>query len=109
MVLAACALPAAAQGIFDDNVARQRIDFEDRVVLLVTNSPLSGYPLNRGLREQDYPIGFIELRLKPDGTGEGTVVGMAKLGFDEEKNIRVASYGTQPARLTNVETVRKKK
>ena len=33
-----------------------------------------------------------------DGTGEGTVVGMAKVSFGENKNINIASYGTQPGR-----------
>jgi hypothetical protein len=90
------------------SVARQRIDFEDRVVQLVTSGPLRGFPLNPGVRPQDYPFGFIEVRLRPDGTGQGTVVGMVKLAFDREKNLRSASYGTQSASLTNVETVRKK-
>jgi hypothetical protein len=89
-------------------VARQRIASDGRVILLATNSPLTGYQLNQGLRSQDYPIGFIELKLKADGTGEGTVVGMAKVSFDENKNLSIASYGTQPSRLMNVETVKKK-
>jgi len=90
-------------------IARQRIGTDGRVVLLATNSPLSGYAINEGLRAQDYPIGFIELKLKADGTGEGTVVGMAKVSFDDQKNLSIASLRTQPARLTNVETVTKKK
>ena len=89
-------------------VARQRIASDGRVVLLATNSPLTGFQMNQGLRSQDYPIGFIELKLKADGTGEGTVVGMAKVSFDENKNLNIASYGTQPSRLTNVETAKKK-
>ena len=89
-------------------VARQRIASDGRVILLATNSPLTGYQLNQGLRSQDYPIGFIELKLKTDGTGEGTVVGMAKVSFDENNNLSIASYGTQPSRLMNVETVKKK-
>ena len=90
------------------SVARQRIDFENRVVQLVTSSPLNGFPLSPGVRPQDYPIGFIEVKLRPDGTGDGTVVGMAKLAFDREKNLRTAGYGTQSASLSNVVTVRKK-
>jgi len=90
-------------------VARQRIASDGRVILLATNSPLSGFQMNQGLRAQDYPIGFIELKLKADGTGEGTAVGMAKVSFDENKNLNIASYGTQPSRLLNVETVTKKK
>jgi hypothetical protein len=89
-------------------VARQRIVFENRVVLLVTESPLDGFKLNPGLLAQDYPMGIIELTLIPDGTGDGKVVGMAKLAFDRERNMRIGSYGTPSAQLTNVETIRTK-
>jgi hypothetical protein len=90
------------------SIARQRVASDGRVVRLAMNSPLTGFQMNQGLRAQDYPIGFIELKLKADGTGEGTVVGMAKVSFDENKTLSIASYGTQPGRLTNVETAKKK-
>ena len=90
------------------SIARQHVASDGRVVRLAMNSPLTGFQMNQGLRAQDYPIGFIELKLKADGTGEGTVVGMAKVSFDENKNLNIASYGTEPSRLTNVETAKKK-
>ena len=89
-------------------VARQRVAPDGRVILLATNAPLQEFVLEQGLRSQDYPIGFIELKLKADGTGEGTIVGMAKVSFDDQKNLSIASLGTQPSRLTNVQTVTKK-
>jgi hypothetical protein len=89
-------------------VARQRAGADGRVILLATNSPLTGFQINQGLRSQDYPIGFIELKLKADGTGEGTVVGMAQVSFDENKTLQIASLGTQPSRLLNVQTAAKK-
>jgi hypothetical protein len=46
------------------SVARQRIDFENRVVQFVTSSPLKGFPLSPGVRPQDYPIGFIDSVLR---------------------------------------------
>lgn len=89
-------------------VARQRVGPEGRVILLATNTPLNGYQIQSGLRTQDYPVAFIKLTLKPDGTGEGTVVGLAKVAFDDEKNLTIASYATQPSRLSDVQTVTKK-
>ena len=77
-------------------VARQRVASDGRVILLATNSPLTGFQMNQGLRAQDYPIAFIELKLKADGTGEGTVVGMAKVSFGESKNINIMQV-RQPA------------
>jgi hypothetical protein len=32
---------------------------------------------------------------------------MAKVSFDESKNLNIASYGTQPGRLMNVQTAKK--
>ena len=89
-------------------VARQRVSPEGRVILLATNAPLNGYQIQPGLRTQDYPVAFIKLTLKPDGKGEGTVVGLAKVAFDDEKNLTIASYATQPSRLSDVQTVTKK-
>jgi len=91
------------------SVARQRVAADGRVILLATNNPIGGFQVDPGLRAKDYPIGFIELKLKADGTGEGTIVAMAKVSFDENKNLSIASYGTQPSRLTDVETVKRKK
>jgi len=89
-------------------VARQRVAADGRVILLATSSPLTGFQMQQGLRAQDYPIGFIELKLKADGTGEGTIVGMAKVSFDDNKHLNIESYGTQPSRLMNVQTAKKK-
>jgi hypothetical protein len=89
-------------------VARERKGSDGRVVWLATNNPLAGVPLTQGLRAEDYRIGFIELKLKNDGTGEGTLIGMAQIGIDENNNLSVASLGTQPNRLINVQTAAKK-
>lgn len=88
-------------------VARQRPAPDGRLVVLVTARPLDGFVPDQGTRSEDYPISFIELRLKADGTGEGTIVGMAKLSVDEQRNLHVASFATQPSRLFNVQTDRK--
>jgi len=90
-------------------VARQRTAADgSRLVYLVTNRPLKGFEIQQGLDSQQYPIGFIELKLGADGKGEGTIVGMAQLKMDAERNLSVASYATQPARLTAVTTETKK-
>jgi hypothetical protein len=88
-------------------VARQIPAADGRIVRLATNAPLTGFQIQQGMRSQDYPIGFIELKLKSDGTGEGTVVGMAQVSFDEKGNLNIASYATSPGRLTNVRTAKK--
>ena len=89
-------------------VARQRIGTDGRVILLATNTPMTNFQIQEGLRTQDYPVTFIELKLKADGTGEGTVVGFAQVSIDDKQNLTVASMGIQPSTLANVETAKKK-
>ena len=90
-------------------VARQRIGSDGRVILLATNTPMTNQQIDAGMRSQDYPVSFIELKLKADGTGEGTVVGLAKVAFDDKNNLTVSSLTTQNSSLTNVQAVTKKK
>jgi len=89
------------------SIARQRVASDGRVILLATNAPLTGFQANSGARSEDYPVGFIELKLKADGTGEGTIIAMAQVSIDESNNLKIASYGAQPSRLMNVETAKK--
>lgn len=90
-------------------VARQHTAADgSRVVLLATNRPLQGFEIQQGLDSQQYPIGFVELKLGADGKGEGTIVGMAQLKMDASRHLSVASYATQPARLSAVTTETKK-
>lgn len=90
------------------SVARQFTTPEGRVVRFATNRPLQGFELNKGYKSQDYPIAYIELKLKPDGTGEGVAIGMAKVAFDENNRLTISSYGTSPAKLTNVRATDRK-
>ena len=90
------------------SVARQFTTPEGRVIRFATNRPLQGFELNKGSRSQDYPIAFIELKLKPDGTGDGVAIGMAKVAFDENNRLTISSYGTSPAKLTNVRATDRK-
>ena len=60
-----------------------------------------------GARSQDYPIGIVELFVGPDGTGEGTYIGAAKVSWkvDEKtakKTVEIENFGTYPARLIGV-------
>ena len=45
-----------------------------------------------------------EIRLGPDGKGEGKLVPAAKINYDKETNtLEIENYNTEPTRLTQVE------
>jgi hypothetical protein len=91
-------------------IARQRVSEDgSRLVFLVTNRPMTGFAPMAGARIDDYPFGIIELKLAPDGTGEGTLVGAAQLAYDaEKKSLTLRSNATQPSRLSAVKPAGKK-
>lgn len=54
-------------------------------------------------RSIDYPFTVIEMRIGPEGTGEGKMSLATRITEDKEKNqIVLENYGTQPVLLTSV-------
>jgi hypothetical protein len=83
----------------------RRIDLPDggyRVVF-ATDRPMSFQELWRQPRSVDYDFMLGEIRVGPNGKGEGKVVPMAKIEFDKDKNvIEIENYASEPVRLTEV-------
>jgi len=83
--------------------AREYQDGETRIIRLVTDRPIFFGELDRGHRTLDYSVTLIELRLGPDGKGEGVFMGGVQLDFDKEKGtLEVKHRSTEPVRLTSV-------
>jgi hypothetical protein len=60
-----------------------------------------------GYRSQDYPFGYIELFIGPDGKGEGTYIGAAKITWKSDENtgkktVEIENFGTYPAKMMGV-------
>ena len=91
------------------SIARQRQTTDGRVVLLASSRPFVGFAVAEAGPAANYLFGFIELRLKADGTGEGTIIGSAQISFDDKKNLTIASQSVQPGRLSDVKTKPKPK
>ena len=75
---------------------------KETVILAILPRPVTGFEIREGLRSQDYPFGFIELRLDKEGNGEGQLIAAAQITIDPGGKVEVESLGTQPIRLMNV-------
>jgi hypothetical protein len=74
-----------------------------RRVIFATDRPMSFREAANAGRSADYDVMVCEIRLGPDGKGEGRLVSAAKVTWDREKRaIEIENYGTQPVRLTSV-------
>jgi hypothetical protein len=83
----------------------QKMPFGDggERVFLATDRYIGFWEATQRPRTIDYPFTYVELRLGPDGTGEGKMSIFTKVIFDKEENaIVLENYGTQPVLLQNV-------
>jgi len=72
-----------------------------RRLRLVTDRTLAFAELYQGTRSRDYTVGAIELELKPDGKGSGTVLPACKLTVNKKKQqVEIETY-QNPWKLSN--------
>ena len=72
-------------------------------VVLATDRYITFWEAANRPRTIDYPFTVIDLRIGPNGEGEGKMSLFAKIEFDKENNtIVLEDYGTQPVLLKNV-------
>jgi hypothetical protein len=79
-----------------------------RRVLIATDRPISFTEATNRPPTIDYPFTVIDMQLKPDGTGSGTMSLAARI-IPAGKNIVVENFDTQPIRLNKVESRKLKK
>lgn len=78
-----------------------------RRIILATDRPLSFFEAANQTRSADYAFTLAEIRLGPDGKGEGKLVPAAKIEYDKESNtLEIENYNIEPTRLTQVEVVK---
>jgi hypothetical protein len=74
-----------------------------RRIVFATDRPMSFYELRNSTRSADYDYMVCEIRLRPDGKGEGKLALATKLSYDRDKRqIELEDYGMEPVRLTQV-------
>lgn len=72
-------------------------------VVFATDRPMSFYERTTQPRSADYEFLLAEMRIGPDGKGEGKLVPMAKVTYNKAaRAIEIENYATEPVRLTEV-------
>lgn len=72
-------------------------------IVIATDRRISFAEARNRPRSIDYPFTLIEIRLKPDGTGEGKMSVATKISYNKkDKVIELENYASEPVRLTNV-------
>ena len=74
-----------------------------RRIIFATDRPISFREMRENTRSTDYDFIVCEIRLGPDGKGEGKLAVGTKVTFDRGRNqIELENYGQEPVRLTQV-------
>jgi len=74
-----------------------------RKIVFGTDRPMSFAERSNSTRSSEYEYLVGEVRVGPDGKGQGTLVPRAMVMYDDEnKTVTIENYDTQPVRLTNV-------
>jgi hypothetical protein len=77
-------------------------------VIFATDRPMSFFERSRSTRSSEYEFMVAEMRLGPDGTGEGKLIPRARIDWDgETRTIEVEDFANEPVRLTQIREERK--
>jgi hypothetical protein len=89
---------------WDIHIAQQTLGSDGRRrISLATDRPMSFWEAVQRPRSADYQFTLAEIRLRPDGKGEGKLVPAAKIDYDKETNtLEIENYDIEPVRLTEV-------
>jgi hypothetical protein len=78
-----------------------------RRIVFATDRPMSMWELQNSPRSRDYEFMLCEIRIGPDGRGQGKLAGMAKVTWNRDTHtIEIENYGIEPVRLQDVQVVK---
>lgn len=82
---------------------RKRLPDGGQRVVFLTDRPMSFYERSRQPRSAEYEFIFAEIRIGPDGEGQGKLVPAAKVYYDPvAREVQIENYNIEPVRLTRV-------
>ena len=89
---------------YDLHYARKMpMDEGGEQIVIATDRYIGFWEAANRPRTIDYPFTLIEIRLGPDGVGEGKMTPFTKIMYDKKKNqIVLENYQSQPVLLTQV-------
>lgn len=76
-----------------------------RRIILATDRPISFFEMKNQTLSKEHAFTLVELRLTPDGKGEGKVVLAADIEVENGVTV-IKNYGTQPVRLNSITKAR---
>jgi hypothetical protein len=72
-------------------------------VVIATDRPLGFFERRNNPRSADYEFLIAEMRVDAHGKGQGKLMPMARITFDDRNNeLEIEGYATEPVRLTRV-------
>jgi len=93
---------------WDLHFARETV-LEDgtRKIVVATDRPISMWEARNNPRSRDYEFSLAEIRLGPDGKGQGKAITMAQLSFNKETGtLEIENYQREPVRLNEITIVK---
>jgi hypothetical protein len=79
-------------------------------IVFATDRPMGFREVRNSNRSADYEFMLCEIRLGPDGKGQGKLAAAAKITYDpEKKQVEIENYAQEPVRLTQVTVDQDKK
>jgi hypothetical protein len=93
---------------WDLHFARERkMDDGGRQIVLATDRPISAWEAMNRPRSMDYDFTLADIRFDGDGKGVGKLSVAAKIRIDKETGaIEIEDFGSEPVRLTDVQSSR---
>jgi hypothetical protein len=80
-----------------------------RKIVLASDRPVSMWEARNQGRSMDYQFSLAEIRLGPNGKGEGKAIPYARLTFNKDTNtLEIENYQREPVRLNEVTIVNSK-
>lgn len=74
-----------------------------REIILATDRPMSFWEITNRPVSSQYPFTWVQFRIRPDGTGEGTLFVAARIiGEEADDLIEVQDFAISPVRLQNI-------
>ena len=78
-----------------------------REIILATDRPMSFWEITNRPISSQYPFTWVQFRIRPDGTGDGTLFVAARIiGEEADDLIEVQDFAISPVRLQNITSKR---